>query len=179
MSDHQLGESQRGRSRRARLAIGTGVAVFVAMGVFWVLVFTGAISQKNPDRLSDRGWVARTEKRCSPVRNGIDNLPNAGNAKTADQRAATLDEATGRLDHLVADIEGDLPRPADEQRVVRLWLDDWHVYLGDRRTFAAALRSKPDAQPLFTERHGESVKDAITNFADVNDMGGCEPPNDM
>jgi hypothetical protein len=179
MSDHPPGELERGSTRRARLAIGTGVAAFVAIGIFWVLVFTGAISQKNPDRLSDRAWVARTEQRCKPVRDGIDNLPNAGNAKTADQRAATLDEGTGRLDRLVTDMAGDLPGPADEQRVVKLWLDDWHVYLNDRRTYAAALRSHADAQPLFTARHGESVKDAITNFADVNDMGGCEPPTDM
>lgn len=165
--------------RRHRWALGAGVAVFIAMGVFWALIFTGAFKQTNPDRLDDRRWVERTDRRCRPVRRAIDRLPNAGDATSAAQRAATVDRASKLVDGMLEAISHDPPAGASDRRIVRLWLADYRTYLADRRSYTRRLRHDPNAQPLFTERHGQSVQDAVTNFADLNDMGYCEAPPDL
>jgi hypothetical protein len=69
---------------------------------------------------------------------------------------------------------GDQRRRADE------WLADWRTYLGDRRDYAAALRTNPGARLLVSEKPGEGrqITGWIDEFAKANRMPSCVTPTD-
>ena len=71
------------------------------------------------------------------------------------------------------------PERASDRTVVSGYLEDWNIYLQDRRNFSEALRKDPKAQPLLTETHGGWDTDAIDAMANANDIPDCATPRDM
>lgn len=165
--------------RRRQVLLGIGIAAFVGMAIFWLLILAGWFNTTSPDRLADRAWVQRAERRCTLVQAKINDLPKAQTAKTPAERAGWIDQGTAYLQGLVEQLDADHPRTADEQRVVQGWLADWRVYLNDRGAYAQRIQQDPNARALFSERHGENVATAIDGFAGVNDMPGCATPTDV
>ena len=173
-------DAKPGPSRRRAFALLAGFGVFAAMIVYWALVFTGTLTPKNPDKLADRTWAKRSDAACTPYYNAVGKLPNAGTAKTGEQRAAVLDQGTAMVREMVGKLETIQPNTADQRATVAKWLADWQLYIKDRDAFAANLRRiGGDAQPLFTANRDGNSKQAITDFADANSMYNCEPPIDM
>lgn len=168
------------RQGRRRTAILAGSGVFVVMVVFWALVFTGMLTPHNPDRLPDRAWAKRSDAICEPVTNVIAALPNAGRARSGADRANTLDKGTAMLQNMLTALETNRPNTTDGQKTVAAWLADWHIYMGDREAFSNNLRREGGkAKPLFTQVHGSTAKQRITDFADANSMQNCEAPIDF
>lgn len=161
-------------------ALGAGIGFFVLMALFWVAIFSGAFTHRNPDKLYDQAWVAKAEKICAPAARTIKNLPNASTSETPADRSKLLDRGTAALEPMVAGLEA-LPAPErkSDRTVVNGYLADWKIYLQDRRNFAEALLSDPMAEPLMTEVHGGWVSDAIDTMAKANDIIVCATPGDM
>lgn len=166
--------------RPKKWALGAGIGFFVLMAIFWTMVFSGFFTHRNPDELYDKNWVTEAEKICAPAATTIKNLPNASTSKTPADRAELLNRGTAALEPMV-DALAALPTPerAEDRTVVNGFLEDWRIYIGDRRDFADALLTDPAAQPLESEVHGGWVSDAIDIMARINKIPDCATPDDM
>jgi hypothetical protein len=134
----------------------------------------------NPDRMRDRAWPSAAELRCAAARDAIAALPTARRSSSPAERAAVIDEATMVLSELVSEL-GSLPGSSgDDLDLVKRWLDDWGVYLADRKTHADRLRAEGDVQPLLTALpDGSSMLERMNGFARVNSMDSCLDPGDF
>ncbi len=155
------------------------VAVLVMVG-FWAWIFSGAPKRANPDRLSDRAFVTRTEQRCRKLDRDLTRLPNAEDTTTPVARAEVLDRANDRVARFVDAIAADARRSGRDVRSVDGWIKDWRTYVNDRRDFADRLRKNPDARFYVSKsKLGDTVDGTIKVFADVNDMSACATPGDV
>ena len=163
-----------------QIALGAGIAVFFGLALFWAAIFSGTFNSRNPDKLHDATWAPAAERICKPAAATIADLPNATTTKSADERATLIDKGTAALAPMVKQLEA-LPAPerASDRTVVTGYLEDWNIYLQDRRNFSEALRKDPKAQPLLTETHGGWDTDAIDAMANANDIPDCATPRDM
>lgn len=161
-------------------ALRAGIGLFILMALFWVAVFSGVFTHRNPDKLYDTAWVAAAEKVCAPAAHTIKNLPNASTAKTPADRTDLLNRGTAALVPMVAELRA-LPAPerASDRTILKGFLDDWDIYIGDRRRFAKALLTNPRAEPLISEVHKGWVTDAIDTMANINNIPDCATPQDM
>ena len=153
--------------------------VVVGLVVMWFYAFFLAPSG-NPDRMRDRTWPSAAELRCAVARDTITALPTARHSNSPAERAAVIDEATRVLSELVSDL-GSLAGGSDNDlELVKRWLDDWGVYLTDRKTHANRLRAEGDVQPLLTALpDGSSMLERMNGFARVNSMDSCLDPGDF
>ncbi len=167
--------------RRITVARAAAMVVVVAIVIFWFLILAGWFNKRNPDYLHDRAFVSRTSQRCSDTRRAINRLPPAADSPTAAARADVVDQATARLTDMVDAIAADEPKDASDARIVKAWVADWRVYLGNRRDYTVRLRSNPRAQFLVDEkpRANDPYDRVIKNFADINDMPDCGPTLDV
>ncbi len=157
------------------------IVVVVAIVIFWFLVLSGWFNKRNPDYLKDRSFVSRTADRCAAARRAINHLPPASTSRSASDRADAIDTATDRLATMVDAIAADVPNNPSDAAIVKSWVADWRVYLGNRRDYTTRLRKKPRAQFLVDEKPkaGDPYDAVIKNFADANDMPDCAPTLDV
>lgn len=175
-----MAEESDPHERPNKWALGAGIGFFVIMAVFWTLIFTGFFTHRNPDELYDKGWVDAAEQICEPAARTIRNLPNASTSETPADRSELLNRGTAALEPMVNQLAA-LPTPEREEDriVIGGFLEDWRIYLQDRRDFAEALLSDPGAEPLMSEVHGGWVSDAIDIMANINNIPDCATPDDM
>lgn len=150
----------------------------------WVYAFVFA-PRESINRIKDEDWMARSEARCLTAENERfaleDDTPMDPTDRAALRKKADIvDRATDSLERAVNDIAADTPSDDKGRAIVPLWIDDYRVYIRDRRAFAAALRTA-DRRPYFsqTEVEGVPVSERIGKFARENDMKSCQPPNDL
>jgi hypothetical protein len=174
-------DARRGLRRIAVLLV---VASFVGIWgyILWLTFVEGRAEPR--DRLGDTRWTEAAEETCAESTTFFASLPLASEVDSPEERADLLDQATDEVEVLVARLEGlVLPRDAEEARAVRRWLDDYRTYIQDRRAYAAAQRdpSHPryDKPFLVTDRGGFQIDVLIEDFAHVNRMESCEPPDDV
>lgn len=160
------------------------VASFVGIWgyVMWLTFVEGRAEPR--DRLDDVRFTEAAEDTCAPSAALFASLPLASEVHTPEERADLLDEATDELERMVDRLEGIVaPRDADEARAVARWLADYRTLVQDRREYAAAQRdpSHPryDQPFVVTDRGGFQVDVLIEDFAHVNRMESCEPPDDV
>ena len=171
-------------------------AVFVAGTFgFWIWAFSPWARSENPGRLDDRSFVAWADERCGRARAAIDGLPTARQAGSRAERADQVDQGTAEVEALVADLRGaaasslaaatDGAGPPDAT-LVRRWLDDWDVYVADRRNHAERLRSADDDTPdrelrflLVDMTEGSTYTERMDGFARLNNMDACQVPGDV
>lgn len=173
---------RRGRLRR----IGVLVVVASFVGIWgYVLWLTFTEGRAEPyDRLEDTRFAEAAEETCAPSAAFFASLPLASETDSPEERAELLDEATDELEEMVDRLDGLVsPRDAEEARAVGRWLDDYRTLVQDRREYAAAQRdpSHPryDQPFVVTDRGGFQVDVLIEDFAHVNRMESCEPPDDV
>ena len=146
-----------------------GLALLVgAMAAMWFYAFFLAPSG-NPDRLDDRVWATAAEARCAATAAVVDALPSSTTATVNVDIAPpvtygdTIDGGNG-----------------DDRSLITAWLEDWQVYLDDRRRHTDRLRAEGDIEPLLTALpSGGSHLERQNGFARVNDMRSCLDPGDF
>ncbi len=159
---------------------GIATAVFVA-GSFslWGYAFSGLAKRTPPDTLRDANFAATAEPICKAALDDVLALPRAMTAKTATERAVTLDQATDRLDRLVVDLSVIPTTSAFDADIVAQWFDDWDRYRSDRRAYAEVLRVDSTAKFTLTARRGEDYTKTMDSMAKVNRMPSCATPGDV
>lgn len=174
-----------GRGRRwgvGRIAVVLVVVVLVAMWAYVVYLAVGPGRQPPIDRLSDPAFARAAEERCAAARDEVEALPVASEADSAVERSRVLRRANGIYTEMVDDLAGlaGLAPAGDERERTREWLADWRTHLGDRRAYASALQTDPEARLLVSEKQGEGrhITGWIDEFAKANRMPSCASPDD-
>lgn len=167
-----------------RVGVLVVVASFVVIWgyVLWLTFVEGRAEPR--DRLDDERFAEAAQDACAPSAALFASLPLASEVNTPEERADLLDEATDELERMVERLEGVVPpRDAEESRAVARWLADYRTLVRDRREYASAQRdpSHPryDQPFVVTDRGGFQVDVLIEDFAHVNRMESCEPPDDV
>ena len=159
---------------------GAAIVAIVTMIMFWTWIFSGAPAKQNPDRLDDPVYVAKLEKQCKALRDGIAELPNAADMSTQAQRADVLDDANELVAGFIDRLEAGAPATGDASVSVKGWIADWKTYLADREDYANRLRTQPNAQLLLDRSTlGDSVDKTIEIFSQVNQIPSCDTPGDV
>ena len=183
----------RGRLRLAGKWLG---GLFVAGSfVFWAWAFSPWARTENPGRLDDRSFVAWADQRCARAQAAIDALPTARQASSRAERADQVDRATDEVEALVADIrvraEASLSVSTDSEGppdtdLVGAWLEDWDVYISDRRSHSQRLRTASEDTPdrelrflLLDLTEGSTYTERMDGFARLNNMDNCQVPGDV
>ena len=90
-----------------------------------------------------------------------------------------MDKATDTIESFVNEFRISLPKDAKGIAIVGLWLDDYEIYIADRRSFADDLRSGVNLQFSETPVNGLPISEKISTFAAENEMSNCKPPLDL
>lgn len=157
-----------------------GVAVFLAMIAMWIWVFANRGSIKHPDEFADTAWIASAETVCAERQATIATFANPATVDTAEERARLLNAGTRELEAMVTDVAAlGLPTDAKGAELVPQWLDDYELYLQDRRNWSAILETGDDPPFLISGNdEGVRVTDLLSTFAEVNNMASCAPSGD-
>ncbi len=172
-----------------------GGLFIVGSFVFWAWAFSPWARTENPARLDNREFAQWADQRCAEAQTAIAAVPTARQATSRAERADQVDRATDEVEALVDDLrmraqvslatstEGDGPPDAD---LVRDWLADWDVYITDRRSHSAKLRTADDDTPdrelrflLVDMTEGSTYTERMDGFSRLNNMDNCQVPGDV
>jgi hypothetical protein len=162
------------------------ILTVVCAGIFamWVYAF-GFAPRESFNKIGDDAWKARSEAHCQKAedeRFALQDLtemdPNDRNA--LQKKADIVEIATDSLERAINRIALDSPSDAKGKELVPQWLDDYRIYIQNRRDFVKALRTE-SRRPFFaeTEVEGVPISERIGKFARENDMKTCQPPLDL
>lgn len=155
-----------------------------AIFAMWVYAF-GFASKESFNKIGDDAWKARSEARCLIAENERFKLQDLAKMNANDQaalkkKAGIVAIATDSLERAINDIARDMPSDAKGQDLVPQWIEDYRVYIQNRRQFVEALLTAT-TRPFFseTEVEGVPISERIGKFARENDMKTCQPPLDL
>jgi hypothetical protein len=149
----------------------------------WVYAFFG--DHGVPGRLEDPVFPALAEPVCRSTQIRIDELPRADQTPTAGARADVVDQGTAELQAMLDQLRTLVPArgATTDQEIdsVTQWIEDWQVYVQDRRDYTAQLRVDPMTRFAVTqsERDNRQVTSALDRFAEINGMPACTIPDDL
>jgi hypothetical protein len=161
--------------------VGRAAVVVLAVGLIamWTYAFLG--DHGVPGRLENPVFPARAEPVCAATQARIDALPRANQTPTAGERADVVDAASDELDAMLVELRGLVPVGAAETEPETQWIEDWQIYVHDRRDYTAQLRVDPMTRFAVTqsERDKRQVTSALDRFAEINGMPSCVVPDDL
>lgn len=173
-------------SWRSRPLLALGVGAFVVMTAFWAWAFAASLSQRNdpptsrnPDYLEDRAWVRSAETTCAGVMEQIDRRTVDSPEQSPAERATTIDASTDELEAMLDALRSPMPTGDGDADVVDAWFADWDQLISDRRAYAVAVRTDPDARFLTVEKFGDPLDRVVATFAEINEMKSCGPAGDV
>jgi hypothetical protein len=168
------------KAPRTRFGLVFAVVVVVLTVGMWVYLFLLA-DPNVPDQLDDEAFPTDGQAICAAAEARIDELPNAREAETPEERAPVVSDANDILSEMVADLRDIAPAEGTDSRITDLWLDDWETYIGDRQRYADALADGEEAELLVTAREtgGGQITETIDHFAEINNMEDCAVPLDV
>jgi hypothetical protein len=155
------------------------VTMIIGIVIMWIYAFFGEVPA--PARLDDRAFPTAAEPVCARARAEIEKLPRAFESATAADRADVVDRSTAVLAAMVGELRGLVALSPPHRDALNAWLDDWDVYLGDRRDYTVRLRADAGAKFYLTqsERDRRQINNSLDNFAKVNTMASCATPEDV
>ena len=156
------------------------VALICAMWIYGLFF----ASKQAVNKFEDRLWAKKAQSRCLVAEQQrvdladyriVDDL----GANAIADRAMIVDKATDTIESFVNEFRADLPTDAKGIAIVGLWLDDYEIYIADRRSFADDLRNGINLQFSETAIKGLPISEKIATFAADNEMTYCKPPLDL
>ena len=159
------------------------VVVIALITSMWVYGLFFA-SKQVVNKFEDTQWAVRAQARCLIAEQQrieladyrlVDNLGTDAIA----QRASLVDKATDTIESFVEEFRKSLPSDPKGIAIVTLWLDDYEIYIADRRSFADDLRNGINLQFSETPIKGLPISEKISTFAADNRMSNCKPPLDL
>lgn len=157
-----------------------GIMAFIVTVVFWIYVFSNRDSVDHADEFDDAAWSSAAEAVCVEHQTAIAELPSAASVDTPEQRAELVSQGTAMLEEMLAGLHAlGLPSDPKGAETAPHWLDDYELYLQDRRDWTEVLRQGDD--PPFTisgNAQGVRVTDLLETYAEVNAMPSCSPSPD-
>ncbi len=158
---------------------------FLGLAGFWIWAFSPLPERGHPDNLDIPEFSEPAEQLCLDARAGLDdvwkNVTTPDEVGPPEQFAIQIGAATEILVLMVTELRNLSPLVLDQEdrRIVNLWLNDWEVYLADRRRLEAKLLQGEEAGFTYTARDGVRIADIVDRFAEVNSMANCATPKDI
>lgn len=156
--------------------------VFIIVAIaFWIFAFSPWARQifQAPDQIADETYVADIEATCASTVARLDALPSARSADNPIDRADIVEDSNVALIAMTEDLAVLEGGTEDDQRLIRLWLEDWEIMIADRQSHVERLRTEGDVRFLNSEVDGIFVAERMNGFARVNDILSCAPPGDL
>ena len=156
------------------------IASIIAMWIYGLFF----ASKQAVNKFDDRLWAEKAQARCLIAEQQrveladyriVDDL----GADAISDRAMIVDKATDTIESFVNEFRASLPTDAKGIAIVGLWLDDYEIYIADRRSFADDLRNGINLQFSETAIKGLPISEKIATFAADNEMSYCKPPLDL
>ena len=163
-----------------RAIVATTIALIIVM---WVYAFFFA-SKESVNKFEDRNWAIQAQQRCLVAREKRKSLSDyrivdSLGKEALVERAALIDLATDTIEDFVEEFRQILPTDPKGRELVGLWLDDYEIYIADRREFSNNLRVGINVQFAETPVEGLPISEKIATFAADNEMSYCKPPIDL
>ncbi|MFM8722027.1 MAG: hypothetical protein ACKOEJ_04820 [Acidimicrobiaceae bacterium] len=163
-----------------RAIVATAIVLIVAMWVY-ALFFASKVSVNKFD---DRIWAVRAQERCliaRQERKGLSDyrVVDSLGKDALFERADLIDLATDTIESFVNEFRQSPPSDPKGRELVGLWLDDYEIYIADRREFSNNLRAGINEQFAETPIEGLPISEKIATFAADNEMSYCKPPIDL
>jgi len=136
--------------------------------VMWVYGLFFA-SKQAVNKFDDRNWATKAQARCL--------IAEVDHKALADYRV--VDDLGATIEDFVKEFRVDLPSDPKGKAIVSLWLDDYEIYISDRRSFTDDLRSGVNKRFAETPLQGLPISEKIATFAADNEMSYCKPPIDL
>jgi hypothetical protein len=126
--------------------------------------------------LIDSNYIHLANAACQKTMPGLrppDTGP-FGQVDTPAQTATQIEKAASGLDGLTATLRS-LPMAAPDRAPINTWLDGWNRYIAFGRSYAAFLRTHPNANDNPTSLITDSVNQAKASdhFALANGLNRC------
>ncbi|MCP5024683.1 MAG: hypothetical protein GY929_00200 [Actinomycetia bacterium] len=168
-------------SRRHRIYMIAGLSIVGLLAIMWTLAFSGWRDPGTIDKLDDPAFARAAQGVCEAARNDLDALPGAPDATSPADRGAVIQVATDRLEAMVAELRTLVPVGTDDGAAITRWLEDWDLYLGDRRGHETELLAGNDVRfTVSATANGAQVTKSLDRFAEVaNPMRSCATPGDL
>ena len=156
------------------------IASIIAMWIYGLFF----ASKQAVNKFDDRLWAEKAQARCLIAEQQrveladyriVDDL----GADAISDRAMIVDKATDTIESFVNEFRASLPTDAKGIAIVGLWLDDYEIYIADRRSFADDLKNGINLQFSETAIKGLPISEKIATFAADNEMSYCKPPLDL
>jgi hypothetical protein len=163
-----------------RAIVATTISLIVVMWVY-ALFFA---SKQSINKFEDRDWAKKAQARCLVAREERNLLSDYRVVDTLglnalNERANIIDAATDTIERFVTEFRAALPNDPKGAELVDLWLDDYEIYIADRRLFANNLRNGVNLPFAETAIEGLPLSEKIATFAADNEMSFCKPPIDL
>lgn len=163
-----------------RTFLATTITLIVVM---WIYAFFFA-SKVSINKFEDRDWAVAAQARCLISQIERQKLTdyrivNDLGAQAFKERAALIDRATDTIARFVFEFRKSLPTDAKGIELVGLWLDDYEIYIADRRAYANDLRIGVNNPFAETPIDGLPISEKLATFAADNEMSFCKPPIDL
>lgn len=163
-----------------RTIVATVIVLIIAMWVY-ALFFASKVSV---NKFEDRNWAVRAQERCLVAREERKSLSDYRVVDSLGkdalvERAALIDLATDTIENFVKEFRQTLPSDPKGRELVGLWLDDYEIYIADRREFSNNLRAGINERFAETPIEGLPISEKIATFAADNEMSYCKPPIDL
>lgn len=167
------------RSRWTLIGRAAVVALTLSLVAMWIYAFFG--DHGVPGRLENPVFPALAQPVCEATQAEIDQLPRADQTPIAGDRADVVDRGSDELDAMLEELRLVVPAGRPETEPVTQWIEDWQVYVNDRRDYTAQLRQDPMTRFAVTqsERDKRQVTSALDRFATINGMDACTIPDDL
>ncbi len=154
-----------------------GICVMWIYGLFFA-------SKEVVNRVDDEHWRVQSEEICQIAEHErellIDlRLVGQSGPNALAERADLVDLATDTLENMVNSIAALPVADAKGAAIVPLWLADYRIYIADRRSYTALLRS--GVNEPFAESQVEQIplSEKLSTFAADNHLTSCKPPVDL
>ncbi len=154
------------------------VLVLASFGV-WGYAYSGFADRVAPDTFDDPAFALRAEPVCDATFARIEALPQAFEATTSEDRAATIRKANEELARMLDDLETMVTGTERDRGITNLWLDRWRILLADRVDYADRLATDPNALFYVSAEAGRRAERSISYVADTNRMPSCGAPEDV
>jgi hypothetical protein len=163
-------------------------AVCVVIAGMWAYVFLFRPTTAYDDvyLMTTPGWSDQAKAICDDANARRVALRDMGDGMITDptpaqmvERADLVDRATDIVEKMVDDVVAiPVTSPEDTGRI-QTFQKFYDVVIGDRRTYAASLRSLELVPYRESEAAGGPVSNVVTDFTSANGIPRCAPPGEL
>lgn len=159
--------------------------ICLGLVAMWIYAFFFA-EKKAAYRVDDDAWRERAEEICVAARAARLELADTDAGYIADptpeqaiERARIVDQATAILEAQLADVVAVQPSSERDRSLVAEYEAFWTILLADRRAYTDQLRAFDLSPYSETAVEGGPVTNVLVDFAVVNLMPSCAPPDEL